>query len=333
MKFYPDSQVVMDNKLHYGLKRVFSFNVREMYLTGGRRFGKTYSVKSFIIYNFVNYGEKFAWVRTTDTALEKVANEEQFFGRLKNLNQLGVETFSVKNNTVYINNKIAGYFFSVSTHYNLKGADYSCTNIVYDEFMRESGERPLANRRTKFYKLVESISRDDGKRIFFLSNSTRRYDEMISKFNVKLEDFGVYLFREQNALIHYIAPSKRHIENMESGLSSSMDNDEKHSDLYNQFTDFGEYKTAEKLIPYLFLKFTPTKYLGFYRGLDLNIYCKCTTKPRNDITKLSFDSDYVNSEVLKITPITKKTLMNAFNAGRMKFNNGFSRDTFIALFK
>lgn len=333
MKFYPDNQIVMDNKLHYSLKRVFSFNVREIYLTGGRRFGKTYSVKSFILYQFAHYGEQFAWVRTTDTALEKVANEQQFFGRMKNLKELGIESYAVKNNIIYINDKIAGYFFSVSTHYNLKGADYSCTNIVYDEFMRESGERPLPNRRTKFYKLVESVSRDDGRRIFFLSNSTQRYDEMISKFNVKLDEFGVYLFREKNALIHYIAPSKRHIENMQNSLSSGMDEDEKSSDLYNEFIDFGEYKTAEKLKPYLFLKFTPTKYLGFYKGQDLNTYCKCTTKPNNGITKLTFDSDYVNSEVYKITAQTKRSLLICFNSGRMKFNNGFSRDTFIALFK
>lgn len=111
MKFYPDESKKIEKLKFASFKRAFSFAVQKMYFIGGRGYGKTYSTKKLLFTNFVKYGKKFAWVRTTDTALQLIQNDEQFFARQDYLKDIGVESHKVVGNKIYINDKLAGYFF------------------------------------------------------------------------------------------------------------------------------------------------------------------------------------------------------------------------------
>lgn len=325
MKFYPDKIEYVDTLLWYSLKRVMSFACREIYLTGGRRRGKTFSVKSLAIKNFIEYGKKFAWIRTTKAALENVNNDDQFFGRQSNLLDLGVKEHAIKNNIIYINGKIAGYMFAVSTFHNVKGADYNCDLIVWDEFIKCDGERPVSNKRKKFFDLVESVGRGDVSRIICMSNAINQYDEVFAPFKVKLDKFGCYVYREKNAVIHYIAPSKRHTEMIQQGLSyQGMSEKEREISFGNKFIDYGDYGDLSKA-RYLFsIQTDDDKFLSIYLTKE-RMYVK-TTLPDNPYL-CCFDTKFVSTAVRRISISQKKMLNEAYNNGRMTFSDGYARST------
>lgn len=326
MKFYPDIPEKIDHLEHYSLRRPLSFAVEWMYLIGGRRFGKTYSIKSYILQDFTKNENRFAWIRTTDTALDRIRSEEQFFGRMQNLKALGVEEYAIKKDVIYINKQEAGYLFPVKTFYNIKGADYDVVNGVWDEFMRAKGEPNLPDKRRKFNDLVESVFRQGKKRIFCISNSTNQFDEVLQPFNVTLRDFGTYLYRERNALIHYIRSSKRHIENMEDSASGhAMTEAEKQFAFENKFTDFGDYGNMNKAVYLFSIQVDDDKFLSVYTN-DGNMYIKAIL-PINHILK-SADNTYVNSKVKKLSPSEIKYLRLFHDRGRIIFADGYCRGMF-----
>lgn len=324
MKFYSDKQEYIDTTLWYSLKRVMSFACQEMYLTGGRRRGKTFSVKTYCISDFMDNGNKFAWVRTSEAALKNVNNDEQFFGRQSNLLDLGVKTHKIKNNVIYINDKIAGYMFAVSTFHNVKGADYNCKTIVWDEFIKCEGERPISNKRKKFFDLVESIGRGDVSRVICMSNAINQYDEVFAPFKVKLDKFGCYVYREKNAVIHYIAPSKLHTEMIEKGLSfQGMSEKEREISFGNKFINYGDYGDLSKARYIFSIQTDDDKFLSVYIAKD-KLYIK-TTLPNNPFL-CCFNSRFVNGRVKRINIAQKKMITNAYNNGSIVFTDGYARE-------
>lgn len=324
MKFYPDESIKVDHLQHYSLRKVFSFNVKYMYLIGGRRYGKTYGIKTFLFKDFIKNGHKFAWIRTTDRALEKIKKPTQFFGRMKNLKELGIENYDIKKDIIYINGKEAGHLFSVSTFFNDKGADYDCVNGVYDEFMRAKGERPVSDKRRKFFDLVESVFRGDGQRIFLLSNSINQYDEMLEPFNLTLKEYGCYLYLEKNAVIHYIKTSKTHILNMENSLSGfGMTAEDKKMAFSNQFTSFGDFGKVTKGVYMFTLQVDDDKFINLY-NCDGSIYCRQRAPSPQDRI-FSFTPDYVSSKVKRLSQSGRKLLQQTFDNGRCVFETGYVR--------
>lgn len=331
MKFYPDLPEKIDHLLHYSLRRPMSFCVDYMYLIGGRRFGKTYSIKTFLFNDFIKNGNKFGWCRTSEIALDKIRKETQFFGRMENLEEIGVKSYRILKDTIYINGKEAGYFFPVKTFFNTKGADYKIVNLVWDEFMRAKGEPNLADKRRKFNDLVESVCRGGKKRIFYISNSTNQFDEVLLPYNVHLRDFGIYLYREKNALIHYIRSSKTHIENMENSASGSlMSESEKEFAFNNKFSDFGDYGSIPKGVYLFSIQVDDDRFLSIFTNEGI-LYIK-SILPEKNIIKTN-DASYVNKRVLRLSNVEKRILRNAYNDGRTVFDDGYSRGMYQEIIK
>lgn len=328
MHFYAEKNGI-ENLEWFSLKRDFSFATKYIYLIGGRGYGKTYSVKTYIFQNFVKKKKKFAWVRTTLTALENIMSTEQFFGRMENLEQIGITKCKVIGDKIYINDELAGYFFAVSTFYNQKGSDYDVDTIVWDEFMRAKGERPLPNRREKFMDLVESIGRENASRVICMSNSTSQYDEVLSFFNVKLKDYGVYLYRDKNALIHYIQSSEKYKQRKMQSLSGlGMSNAQKDFAFSNKFTEYDDYETLSKSKYMYTLKLGDTQYISFYshdRGLYVN------DKIPKDPVMYCIDNIYVNNKIQKLSSKNLLFLKTLYGSGLCVFNTGYSRGMFQAI--
>lgn len=330
MIFYKDNEEKIADKRWYDLRHVFSYCVKYMYLIGGRHYGKTYSVKTWLIDQFLQYGHRFAWVRSTDVMLDKIRNEEQFFGRIREyLKSKKIDRTAIRKDTIYINGKVAGYLFPIDTQHNEKGADYVVHYCVWDEFMRDTGERAVKGRRERFFKLLESIGRDSIRRVFFLSNSTNQYDEVLQPFNVKLREFGVYLYRERNSLIHYIKPSKKYIESLkEYAGADGLLHHELEVQYGNKFIDFGDYGSKTKL-RYLFtLQTGENAYISLFSG-DGELIVK---SGQVDNPKLkTFVKEFVNSKVTKGTRNEKIFLTSLYNNGKVLFDNGYSRVAFQEL--
>jgi len=330
MKFYPDNRDKVNKLRWYSLKRVFSFCVKFMYIIGGRRYGKTYSIKTFLIKDFIKNGHKFAWIRSTDTALEKIRQPLQFFGRMQNLKELGVEKYDISKDTIYINGKIAGYLFAVSTFHNIKGADYDCINGCWDEFMRAKGERPVTGKREKFFDLVESIFRNTGARIFLISNSTNQFDEVLEPFAITLNDYGCYLYREKQAIIHYVQPSKEHSTTFDDSLSFlGMTDQEKKMVVDNKFTSYGDYGKQPKGKYLYSLQVDDAKFLNLYlNSIENLMYIKSGLI--DSPTVYTLESEYVNSNVKRLSAEGKKILKRYYDNGKIIFYDGYCRTMFQA---
>lgn len=333
LKFYRDDPVKVKNLRWYSHKRWQSFAVKHNHLIGGRGYGKTYPLRLDFLHNFQKTGETFFWTRTTDRALDAIRDPNQFFGRIKpeHLKWLEIENYDIKNDRIYINKKLCGYYFAVSTFYNNKGADYNCTRGCWDEFMRAKGERPLAGKREKFMDLCQSVLRDDkNARVVYLSNSTNQFDEVLKYYEIKLNDFGVYLYREENALIHYIRPSETFLEAQKDSISFTGASDHQKKMMYeNKFTDYGEYGKLSKA-KYLFsIQCDDDAFLSFYE-YNMTLYVKPNI-PDNPWIK-SVNPIFVNSNVNKLTQAEKKYLTTMYERGKVIFIDGYCRVLFQETF-
>lgn len=330
MKFYPESEKV-DELKWCSLKRSFSFATKFIYLIGGRGWGKTYSVKTHLFTRFVKCGEKFAWCRTTEIALENIKTAEQFFGRMENLKEIGIKSYDIKKNIIYINGKVAGYLFAVSTFHNVKGSDFDVNTIVWDEFMRAKGERPLPARRQKFLDLVESVGRHNASRAILMSNSTNQFDEMLSPFKVKLEKVGCYLFREQSAVIHYMKPSVLYRENKLNTLAAlGMDESQQKFAYGNEFTDYGDYGKIDKLSYISTFKFDDDGYLSLFTDPEGAFYIRAGLVKNSRIFALK--PEFVGGGVRLINQRVKKDLAAQYGDGKILFCDGYCRAAFQEYF-
>ena len=330
MKYYPDNREKVDTLRFYSNKKDRSMCVRFNWLIGGRGFGKTYSTKLDVLHDFQKHGNKFFWSRTTDRQLSNILDPIQFFGRInpKHLHDLEIESYDIKNQQIYINKKQAGYMFSISTFYNLKGADFDCKNGVWDEFIRADGERPVAKKFDKFMDLCQSVLRDrKDAHITGLSNSTNQFDEVLAHYNWKKDKgFGIYLYREQNALIHYIAPSKTFVEAQKNSASyEGMTEHQRKMTFANEFTDYDVYEAIEKA-RYLFtIMCYDDEYISIYEAKG-KLYCKRGTPSKFRMTAVN--PTYVNEKVTKVSPVEKKLLISCYDRGKIGFLDGYARTLF-----
>lgn len=329
MKFYADDREKVNKLRYYSNKRDHSFNMRFNYKIGGRGFGKTYTTKLDVLSD-AQRGKPFFWARTSKTALEVILDPVQFFGRIRpdHLKKLEIEKYDIRNEQVYLNGKKAGYMFAVSTFYNNKGADYDCVNGVWDEFIKADGERPVTNKYKRFMDLVQSVMRDTpNTRIVALSNSTNQYDEVLQHFNWnKKNGFGVYLYKEEKSLIHYIAPSQKFIEAQKDSASYlGMSDYQKKMTFGNEFTDYDVYETIAKA-RYLFTVMCyEDEYISIYEYQG-ELYCKRGTPKKNLMRAVN--SQFVNAYVQRIMSTEKKLLVSSYDRGRIKFLDGFARTLF-----
>lgn len=333
MKFYPDLIEKVKQLVYASLKRALSFAVRIIILIGGRGYGKGYSVKRLILTEFVKYGRQFAWVRTTDVALDLIKSDEQFFSRLSYLDEIGIKNHKVVGNKIYINDKLAGYFFSVNGTHNVKGGEYEVQNIVWDEFMKFGNERPVKNKRKLFFDLVESISRGNASRIFMISNSTNRYDDVLAPYKLDLKQgFGCYLYREQDTVIHYMMPSEEYLKRSKNNMSfEGMTEGERKMAFNNEFFEAGDFGRISKGHYAYSVQIGDYEFLTFYFA-DNKYYCKAGLPKEikeQQRTIYALDNTYVSSKVNKFPPTSLKSLKFFNDKGLVIFENGYCRDSFL----
>lgn len=330
MRFIPDKPAA-DSLSRYSLKRVDSFNCRINHIIGGNSFGKSWALKCALFSRFVERGETFAWCRSTKEMLKLINNSDQFFGRMSAvLPSLGVHSYKVHANKIYINDKLAGYLLAIDTFFNQKGADYIVHTAVWDEFMRENGELYRGNRRERFYKLIEAIGRDEVRKIYLISNSTNQFDDVLAPYGVNLSRYGIYLDRSTNSLIHYVRPSKEHIQRM-TGHASYLGKTEIERDVsvYNKFINHGAYAAPAKATYCFTIQHGDADFISVYGYKDG--YYIMAGVPAANRTVLTNDRRFVNSTVRLLPFDARKALAAGYAGGGCVFKDGYARDSFINL--
>lgn len=195
--------------MYYDLSKVLSYNAFLNILIGGRGIGKTYSASKFVSKQFIKKNEEFAYIRRYKTELKK--SVPKFFDALnKNEEFKGHKLYS-KNNSFYIDNKVCGYAFTLSTAQDLKSSNFSNVKyIIFDEFILEEGQKHyLKNEVEALLSLIETIARNREVKVFLLANAVTIANPYFIYFDLSLP-YGsdIKTFRDGLILVNYIESSE-----------------------------------------------------------------------------------------------------------------------------
>ena len=162
------------------------------FVVGGRGTGKTFGILKHMIENDI----KFIFMRRTQTQVDMIKSDElnpfkalysalgkDWLFNVQNINK----NISAVYRTVYdpeeqmyvSSGAPIGYIMALSTVANIRGFDASDVDyLIYDEFIGEKHEKPIAAEGTAFLNAIETIARNrelqgkDPMKVVCLSNST-----------------------------------------------------------------------------------------------------------------------------------------------------------------
>lgn len=168
MKLYLDSGYlniagIRESAMAQGLPFIF--------IVGGRGTGKTFGA----LENVYTTGERFMFMRRTQTQLEQISRQE--YSPFKAVNEytggnivsapISKYTCGYYHAEEQENGKMAvigapiGYTCALSTISNLRGFDASDVKVlIYDEFIPERHERPIKNESAALFNAYETINRN-----------------------------------------------------------------------------------------------------------------------------------------------------------------------------
>ena len=188
------------DSFYYTLQRVLSFNALINFIIGERGVGKSFSSKKHVINRFIKKGEEFVYLRRYKTELK--SSVPKFFDDIIDEKVFPEATFKVKNNNLYINDKIAGYALPLSTANILKSTSYSkVKTIIFDKGCYHY----LQNEVEQFLDIIETVGRLRDIKVFMLGNAISITNPYFTYFNLSLPyNSDIALFKDGSILVNYI---------------------------------------------------------------------------------------------------------------------------------
>jgi len=326
-----------DISLYYSPDKMLSYDRMLNFVIGGRSIGKTYSMKSYAVRQFLKHGKMFGYIRRYK---EELKGLETFFDAIQK-DFLDVE-FEVKGRKFYINGKLAGMAFQLSQWQSYKSKEYPLIDfMMFDEFIREKDNSGyIPNEVEGLLNLLHTVFRDRPRtRCVCLSNA-------VSIINPYFIYFGLTpnidkRFNAYESLVVEIPPSKEFADNFRESRFGKLIDGTGYGDmaLDNEFTGdnytFVERRTKES--KYVFSV--------VFKGLIIGIWV-C---PRNGLMYMSQDYDPSSKQVYAIVKedmAEGRTLIRnfrdngfmykmsrAFKKGELRFDNQVVRTTGYELFK
>ena len=191
--------------MYYDYNKILSYNAFINFLIGERGVGKTYGASKFVIKQFINKGEEFVYIRRYKSELAKAVPE--FFKSIIANDEFPNHKLTTKGNKFIIDDKIAGYSFSLSTAQSLKSTNFpKVKNIIFDEFIIEEGQNHyIKNEVENFLGMIESISRMKDVRIFMLANAVTITNPYFIYFDINLPyNSDIKTYRDGLILVQYM---------------------------------------------------------------------------------------------------------------------------------
>ena len=339
-----------DLNIYYKGNHLFSYGCLFMLIIGARGLGKTYLAKKYLLKNYFRKGYIFCVLRDNINAIKELTdnNCNNFLKDIKKdptlLKYFTEDTkIDYKNNILYINDKIAGYFYACSTFYNLKGNDLSDINtILYDEFIKEKTQNKRGNRALEFLNMVETIGRMRGKesklRILLTANALDLGDDIINIFGFsEIKGYGYYLNRKKSAVLHYADNSLQFKESKLKSISGILTTDTAFADnLINN-------KFLTHKINLLIEKPKGLDFIAIFRNEDNEkiklyyynscLYCERETK-EDTYSGRRFVSNIklVNLDYLLASDNFIKNVKNYFASNHIYFNSNYAYTIFKSIF-
>ena len=111
-----------------------------------------------------------------------------FFEQVKNDPDLKGHKLSNKNDTMYIDDKLAGFAIPLSIANILKSSSYEKVDtIIFDEFLIDKGSyHYLQNEVTQLLDVIETVARLRDIRVIFLGNAISITNPYFTYFNLSL---------------------------------------------------------------------------------------------------------------------------------------------------
>ena len=191
--------------MYYDYSKILTYNAFINFLIGERGVGKTYGASKFVTSRFINKGEEFVYIRRYKSELAKSVPE--FFKALINNDEFPDHKLATKGNKFMIDEKIAGYSFSLSTAQSLKSTNFpKVKTIIFDEFIIEEGQNHyIKNEVENFLGAIESIARTRDVRVFMLANAVTITNPYFIYFDISLPyNTDIKTYKDGLILVQYM---------------------------------------------------------------------------------------------------------------------------------
>lgn len=178
-------------------------------------FGKSFSVKDYVIKRFINHNEQFLYIRRYENELKNVfeSNNKDFFDDIKP--SFPDIKLKAKNKKFYIDDSIFGEAKRMTEYQDLKSGSFTnITTIIIDEYPIEKGKRYyLPNEGMILMNIFDSVIRNRSNiRIFILGNAVEglEYSPLFMFFGLTLPygNKDIKLFKDNTILVQYATSSE-----------------------------------------------------------------------------------------------------------------------------
>lgn len=186
----------------FSLSKILTYNRAWNFITGPRSAGKTTGVATFLLLDFIKNGRMFLYIRRTKDELD--VTKKKFFNDaiaiIKQKLNINITYFDMAGNDyiISIDNSeptICGTSFYLSKEEKLKSGGYFIYNIVYDEFISQDstgylGTCAAPKEYEKTLELYTSMDRGvntpyrNEVRFFFLGNTATIYNPLFVELNI-----------------------------------------------------------------------------------------------------------------------------------------------------
>ena len=187
----------MKKSIYWNILKILGFKADFNLVIGQRGNGKTFGVLKHFLECYKKTKKRFCYIRRWDEDV-KAFRMEQLFAPFRNvLDELFGEEFTIqyKQHKFYLVNgngtKIdcIGYVLSLSSSHHTKSIAYTNVgNILYDEFIRMSGEQELKDELSRFDNTLSTIIRGDNTNvvIWMLANTVSKYSPYFLRFGIDI---------------------------------------------------------------------------------------------------------------------------------------------------
>lgn len=187
----------MKKSIYWNIKKILGLSCDFNLVIGQRGNGKTYGCLKYFLEFYKKTKKRFCYLRRWDEDI-KAYRMEQLFAPFRNLiDELFGEEFSIqyRNHKFFLVNgngtkvDCIGYVLSLSSSHHTKSISYTNVgNILYDEFIRMSGEQELKDELSRFDNTLSTIIRGDNTNvvIWMLANTVSKYSPYFLRFGIDI---------------------------------------------------------------------------------------------------------------------------------------------------
>lgn len=195
----------------YDKGQLLSYKAFFNMLIGNRGGGKTYGFKTWCIDDFLKTGKQFVWLRRYGTEIDEM--RKTYFDDI--IKKYPAYNFQIKGSRksgkILIDNKVAGYYFALTTSSIAKSSSYpNVDKIVFDEFLIIGNTyRYLDDEVVLLLELIETIFRDrendpnaiKPRGVYLLGNNVTIANPYFLYFNIKPFKQRFYIDKERGIVV------------------------------------------------------------------------------------------------------------------------------------